>query len=69
MVYACFFKGGTNLLVFEYMRNGNPFEALHRNRKYEKVAWDWNHRYKIALGGAKGICYLYHDCSPPVCYS
>ncbi|KAI5384698.1 hypothetical protein KIW84_071636 [Lathyrus oleraceus] len=36
--------GGTNLLVFEYMRNGNPFEALHRNRKYEKVAWDWNHR-------------------------
>ncbi|KAI5384686.1 hypothetical protein KIW84_071628 [Lathyrus oleraceus] len=26
------------------MGNGNPFEALHRNRKYEKVAWDWNHR-------------------------
>ncbi|CAI8600495.1 unnamed protein product [Vicia faba] len=65
-LYACFLKGGTNLLVFEYMPNGNLFEALHRNVKDEKVAWDWNQRYKIALGGAKGICYLHHDCCPSV---
>lgn len=24
---------------------------------------------KIALGGATGICYLHHECSPPVIHS
>ncbi|CAN4110738.1 unnamed protein product [Withania somnifera] len=41
----------TNLLVYEYMRNGSLGEA-------------WNLRYKIAMGAAKGLCYLHHDCSP-----
>ncbi|PNX96304.1 receptor-like protein kinase HSL1-like protein, partial [Trifolium pratense] len=65
-LYACFLKGETSLLVYEYMPNGNLFQALHRETKDEKVTFDWNQRYKIALGGAKGICYLHHDCSPPV---
>lgn len=66
-LYACLIKGGSKLLVFEYMSNGNLFQALHRGIKDGgKVALDWNQRYKIALGGAKGICYLHHDCSPPV---
>lgn len=65
-LYACLVKGGSNLLVFEYMSNGNLFQALHRQIKHGMPAFDWNLRYKIALGAAKGIAYLHHDSSPPV---
>ncbi|XP_015953116.1 receptor protein-tyrosine kinase CEPR2 [Arachis duranensis] len=65
-LYACLVKGGSNFLVFEYMPNGNLFRALHRDIKDGKRELDWNQRYKIALGAAKGISYLHHDCSPPI---
>ncbi|XP_022895664.1 leucine-rich repeat receptor-like serine/threonine-protein kinase BAM3 [Olea europaea var. sylvestris] len=51
----------TNLLVYEYMRNGSLGEALH-GKKGEFLSW--NLRYKIAVDAAKGLCYLHHDCSP-----
>lgn len=51
----------TNLLVYEYMRNGSLGESLHG----EKGGFlSWSMRYKIALDSAKGLCYLHHDCSP-----
>lgn len=65
-LYACLLKGGSNLLVFEYMTNGNLYQALHRHIKDGKPGLDWNQRYKIALGAAKGIAYLHHDCNPPI---
>ncbi|XP_058090159.1 leucine-rich repeat receptor-like serine/threonine-protein kinase BAM1 [Magnolia sinica] len=51
----------TNLLVYEYMRNGSLGEALH-GKKGGFLGWDL--RYKIAIGAAQGLCYLHHDCSP-----
>ncbi|KAL6501303.1 hypothetical protein OROHE_024950 [Orobanche hederae] len=51
----------TNLLVYEYMRNGSLGEALH-GKKGGFLSWKM--RYKIALDAAKGMCYLHHDCSP-----
>jgi Leucine-rich repeat (LRR) protein len=65
-LYACLTKGGFNFLVFEYMFNGNLFEALHREIKGGKPELDWNRRYRIAVGAAKGISYLHHDCSPAI---
>ncbi|KAK1553987.1 hypothetical protein Q3G72_006222 [Acer saccharum] len=65
-LYACLLKGGSSFLVFEYMENGNLFEALHRQLKGGQLELDWCQRYKIALGAAKGIAYLHHDCSPPI---
>ncbi|XWS55318.1 hypothetical protein CRYUN_Cryun10bG0164700 [Craigia yunnanensis] len=51
----------TNLLVYEYMRNGSLGEAIHgKNGAF----LGWNLRYKIATEAAKGLCYLHHDCSP-----
>ncbi|GAA0152041.1 hypothetical protein LIER_37407 [Lithospermum erythrorhizon] len=52
----------TNLLVYEYMRNGSLGEALHS--KKGGIFLGWNLRYKIANEAAKGLCYLHHDCSP-----
>ncbi|XP_020262317.1 leucine-rich repeat receptor-like serine/threonine-protein kinase BAM1 [Asparagus officinalis] len=51
----------TNLLVYEYMPNGSLGELLH-GKKGGFLHWDA--RYKIAVEAAKGLCYLYHDCSP-----
>ncbi|KAL8059873.1 hypothetical protein ABFX02_03G115600 [Erythranthe guttata] len=65
-LYACLTKGGSNFLVFEYMTNGNLFQALHREIKAGKPELDWFQRYRIALGAAKGIAYLHHDCCPVI---
>jgi serine/threonine protein kinase len=53
----------TNLLVYEYMPNGSLGELLH-GKKGGHLHWDT--RYKIAVEAAKGLCYLHHDCSPPI---
>ncbi|XP_022854237.1 leucine-rich repeat receptor-like serine/threonine-protein kinase BAM3 [Olea europaea var. sylvestris] len=53
----------TNLLVYEYMRNGSLGEALHGKKG---GFLSWNIRYKIALDAAKGLCYLHHDCTPSI---
>ncbi|XP_021748712.1 receptor protein-tyrosine kinase CEPR2-like [Chenopodium quinoa] len=65
-LYACLLRGNTAFLVFEYMENGNMFQVLHREIKDGQPELDWNKRYNIALGVAKGLCYLHHDCSPPI---
>ncbi|KAH9606017.1 hypothetical protein KSS87_021034 [Heliosperma pusillum] len=54
----------TNLLVYEYMRNGSLGEALHGKKLGGFLGW--NLRYKIAIEAAKGLCYLHHDCSPMI---
>nr|XP_025882533.1 leucine-rich repeat receptor-like serine/threonine-protein kinase BAM1 isoform X2 [Oryza sativa Japonica Group] len=53
----------TNLLVYEYMPNGSLGELLH-GKKGGHLHWDT--RYKVAVEAAKGLCYLHHDCSPPI---
>ncbi|KAG9456971.1 hypothetical protein H6P81_001479 [Aristolochia fimbriata] len=65
-LYACLTREGSNFLVFEYMPNGNLFDALRRKRKNEQPELDWNRRFRVALGAAKGIAYLHHDCSPAI---
>lgn len=65
-LYACLLRGGTGFLVFEYMSKGNLLQALQREVKGGQPELDWYKRFKIALGVAKGLAYLHHDCSPPI---
>ncbi|XP_039121857.1 LOW QUALITY PROTEIN: receptor protein-tyrosine kinase CEPR2-like [Dioscorea cayenensis subsp. rotundata] len=65
-LYACMTKGPVSFLVFEYMPNGNLYQALRHEFKGGKPELDWNKRYKIAVGAAKGLMYLHHDCSPAI---
>ncbi|KAK7305469.1 hypothetical protein VNO77_43375 [Canavalia gladiata] len=44
------------LLVYEYMENGSLAENLTSN------ALDWDMRYNIALGTARGLAYLHEEC-------
>jgi serine/threonine protein kinase len=52
-----------NLLVYEYMVNGSLGEALHHR---DGVLLPWASRLRVATEAAKGLCYLHHDCSPPI---
>nr|XP_043629698.1 receptor-like protein kinase 7 [Erigeron canadensis] len=62
-LYCSITSEDSNLLVYEYMPNGSLWDRLHT---YQKVEMDWNVRYEIALGAARGLEYLHHACDRPV---
>ncbi|XP_042033151.1 receptor protein-tyrosine kinase CEPR1-like [Salvia splendens] len=61
-LYCYFSSADCSLLVYEYMPNGNLWDALHK----EKVVLDWPIRHQVALGVAQGLAYLHHDLMPPI---
>lgn len=57
------------LLIYKYMPNGNLSNSLHRSIISEDDSprsLDWITRLKIAIGAAEGLCYLHHECNPPL---
>ncbi|CAK9157926.1 unnamed protein product [Ilex paraguariensis] len=61
-LYCYFSSLDCSLLVYEYMPNGNLWEALHGG----KIILDWPTRHQIALGIAQGLAYLHHDLLMPI---
>ncbi|GKV21443.1 hypothetical protein SLEP1_g31423 [Rubroshorea leprosula] len=53
-------EGTMKLLVYDYMPNGSLDTHLF-HEKDSKVL-DWERRYKIALGTARGLVYLHEKC-------
>lgn len=62
-LYCSITSEDSSLLVYEYMPNGSLWDRLHTSRKMEL---DWEARYEIAVGAAKGLEYLHHGCERPV---
>ncbi|CAK9157924.1 unnamed protein product [Ilex paraguariensis] len=62
-LYCSITSEDSSLLVYEYLPNGSLWDRLHTNRK---MVLDWETRYDIALGAAKGLEYLHHGCERPV---
>lgn len=65
----CLDKEEEKVLVYRFVRNGDLSSALHRKSREEDEGMqslDWIKRLKIATGVAEALCYLHHECSPPM---
>ncbi|CAL4911303.1 unnamed protein product [Urochloa decumbens] len=66
----------SKLLVYDYMDNGSLDRWLHgsvrsghsmeRSWSVQHVPLDWPTRLIVAVGAAQGLCYMHHECSPPI---
>ncbi|XP_057972245.1 systemin receptor SR160 [Malania oleifera] len=57
--------GEERLLVYEYMRFGSLEDILH-DRKKAGIKLSWSARRKIAIGAARGLAFLHHNCIPHI---
>ncbi|ONI08562.1 hypothetical protein PRUPE_5G185500 [Prunus persica] len=55
----------SKLLIYDYLAMGSLDGFLHEQGLEERPL-NWNARLRIALGSARGIAYLHHDCSPKI---
>ncbi|KAF8025362.1 hypothetical protein BT93_F2260 [Corymbia citriodora subsp. variegata] len=54
-------EGAHRLLVYEFMGKGSLDKWIYKNSEASKLL-DWNTRFNIALGTAKGLAYLHEEC-------
>lgn len=62
-LYCSITSEDSSLLVYEYLPNGSLWDQLHACKK---LSLDWETRYEVALGAAKGLEYLHHGCDRPI---
>lgn len=55
-----------NILIYDLMDNGNLDTWLHEHVRRGGKPLDWDMRLNIAIGSARGLCYLHHDCLPHI---
>jgi serine/threonine protein kinase len=75
---CCLSSAESKLLVYDYMDNGSLDRWLHGDyilragnslamaRPVQRVPLDWPTRLLVAVGAAQGLCYMHHECSPPI---
>ncbi|XP_010519875.1 PREDICTED: receptor-like protein kinase 5 [Tarenaya hassleriana] len=63
---CCISSEDSNLLVYEYMENRSLDQWLHGKKRCEVNFLDWPRRLQVAVGAARGLCYMHHDCSPAI---
>ncbi|XP_015962127.1 probably inactive leucine-rich repeat receptor-like protein kinase At5g48380 [Arachis duranensis] len=52
------------LLVYKNMPNGTLHDQLHH--RADESTMEWSLRLKIAIGAAKGLAWLHHNCNPRI---
>jgi hypothetical protein len=58
-------EGTYRLLAYEYMAKGSLDRWIFRNNDDSSLL-DWDTRFNIALGTAKGLTYLHQDCESKI---
>ncbi|MQM23179.1 hypothetical protein Taro_056242 [Colocasia esculenta] len=56
----------SSLLVYEFMPNGSLWDRLHTCEGGKLGGLDWDTRYEVALGAARGLEYLHHGLQRPI---
>lgn len=60
------------LLLSEFVPNGNLYDNLHgldypgTSAGTGNSELNWSRRFQVALGTARALAYLHHDCKPPI---
>ncbi|XP_019191635.1 PREDICTED: systemin receptor SR160-like [Ipomoea nil] len=64
----CCIRGKTTkLIVYEYMDKNCLHKWLHGKKKgLSTQVLHWETRLKVAIGAAQGLCYMHHNCNPPI---
>ena len=76
---CCLSGAESKLIVYDYLENGSLDKWLHgdaldaggghpmgRARSARRAPLDWLTRLKVAVGAAQGLCYMHHECVPPI---
>jgi len=53
-----------SLLIYEYLESGSLATILSNDGGAKEL--DWNKRVNIIKSVAHALCYMHHDCSPPI---
>ncbi|GLJ08520.1 hypothetical protein SUGI_0090390 [Cryptomeria japonica] len=53
------------LLFYDYVPNGSLYSKLHE-KSHPSASLNWQTRFKIALGVARGLSHLHQACRPPL---
>ncbi|KAL3538972.1 hypothetical protein ACH5RR_002338 [Cinchona calisaya] len=63
----CLDNWNEKFLVYKYMANEDLSSSFSNgNVDFQSPSLDWRTRLKIAIGAAEGLCYLHHECLPPL---
>ncbi|KAG8659338.1 probable LRR receptor-like serine/threonine-protein kinase At1g12460 [Manihot esculenta] len=60
------------LILYEFVSNGNLYDNLHgldypgTSTSVGNPELYWSRRFQIALGTARALSFLHHDCRPPI---
>ncbi|XP_019156688.1 PREDICTED: probable LRR receptor-like serine/threonine-protein kinase At1g12460 isoform X1 [Ipomoea nil] len=63
-IQGYYWSSSMQLILSEFAPNGNLYENLHRVNYNPELSWP--RRFQIALGTARALAYLHHDCKPQV---
>ncbi|XP_016503009.1 uncharacterized protein LOC107821115 isoform X2 [Nicotiana tabacum] len=72
---CCISNENSKILLYEYMENQSLDKWLHPKQGRESlvmispaqnVVLKWDTRLRIAIGAARGLCYMHNHCSPPI---
>ncbi|KAM0872111.1 hypothetical protein ACQ4PT_038933 [Festuca glaucescens] len=70
-----YWSSSMQLILSEFMAKGSLYDHLHGNRRRafsgsssrgDGGELSWERRFNIALGTARALAYLHHDCRPQV---